>query len=172
MRARFSGPRRTAGLLGLIVLVGCGTQPQMNYGSVDIVDVSGTVTLDGAPLPQAVITFENPADGTFSYGLTNDSGRYALQFDSVKSGTIVGKKLVRISTARKILGLNVGIDGGDGEVDEEPTSKKQKSPGNDAETPKPRDAELVPAKYHMDSTLTVEVTPSDRTFDFELTSGE
>ena len=54
-------------------------------------------------LADAVVTFDGD-DGQFSYGLTDAAGHYTLQFDSVKQGVKTGKKTVRISTTRKILG--------------------------------------------------------------------
>jgi hypothetical protein len=129
---------------------GCSTEPRTDYSKVDLVSVSGTITLDGEPLAEAVVTFNDTSDGTFSYGLTDTSGRYVLQFDSVKQGCKPGTKRVEISTKRKILGLNTSEEGGD-----------------DSDAPA---VELVPAKYNKDSELTVEVNSSSTTHNFELSS--
>ncbi|MCA9155807.1 MAG: carboxypeptidase regulatory-like domain-containing protein, partial [Planctomycetales bacterium] len=59
-----------AGLMN--VLSGCGSAGA-DYSKVDLIQVSGTVTLDGQPLPKAVVTFETP-DGQFSYAMTDSSG--------------------------------------------------------------------------------------------------
>lgn len=125
----------------------------MNYRSVELVPASGTVTLDGQPLPNAVVTFED-AEGQFSYGLTDADGDYELQFDSAVSGVRPGPKTVRISTTRKILGLNTEEEEGGEES------------GAKAAAPK----ELVPEKYNRQSELTVEVTPDRTRYDFDLKS--
>ena len=65
--------------------LGCAGAPQADYGQLNLVNASGTVTLDGTPLEKAVVTFD-AEDGQFSYGLTDSSGNYTLQIDSVKKG--------------------------------------------------------------------------------------
>lgn len=134
----------------LLLLNGCSTAPSSAYDSIELVQVSGNVRLDGKPLPGAVVTFE-AEDGQFSYGLTDDSGSYELQLDSDMEGVRPGKKIVRISTARKILGLN---------ADE-----------GSAETPSGGGGgERVLAKFNRESTLVAEVTADRTTFDFDLKS--
>lgn len=146
-------------LVATIGTAGCDTTPRMDYSSVGLVDAHGTVTLDGQPLPAAVVTFDSP-EGTFSYGLTDAEGRYELQFDSDMQGVAPGPKTVRISTTRKILGLNSEDEGEEGEVSEEEAA----TPTGGA------DQEKVPAKYNEKSELTVEVTADRTQYDFDLTS--
>jgi hypothetical protein len=141
-------------LSAVLLLAGCGTAPSAGYDSIELLDVSGTVTLDGQPLPNAVVTFE-AEDGQFSYGLTDSSGHYRLQLDSEMDGVRPGTKTVRISTTRKILGLNSDEEGGDAPTDE----------ANDEPA-----GERVPAKFNSESTLVADVSPSQTTFDFELQS--
>jgi len=142
----------------LLTLVGCGG-PQMDYGKVDLVGVHGKVTLDGQPLAEAVVTFEAP-NGQFSYGLTDASGAYHLQFDSVMAGVTPGPKTVRISTTRKIVGLNAGESEGEGEGGEEPRGKKAAASSQDR----------VPARYNAKSELSVEVTAGQTEYNFDLSS--
>lgn len=130
----------------------------MDYSSVGLVDAHGTVTLDGQPLAGAVVTFDSP-DGTFSYAMTDADGSYALQFDSVMPGVAPGPKTVRISTTRKILGLNTD-EGEGGEASDEGA----------AATPASKEKEQVPAKYNCDSELSVEVTPDRTEYNFDLTT--
>ena len=47
-----------------------------NYASLGLVKVSGTLKLDGAPLSNVELRFENPETSIYSYGTTNDSGRF------------------------------------------------------------------------------------------------
>src|SRR5687767_11623739 len=82
--------------------VGCGG-PAADYSGLKLVNATGTIKLDGQPLPGAVVTSDAP-DGQFSYGLTGASGNYSLQIDSDHDGVAPGEKTVRISTTRKILG--------------------------------------------------------------------
>ncbi|MEK6257794.1 MAG: carboxypeptidase-like regulatory domain-containing protein [Planctomycetota bacterium] len=141
-------------LFSVAALLGCSGAPRANYGRLNLVDAYGTVTLDGKPLPNAVVTFD-AEDGQFSYGLTDSRGRYKLQIDSVKSGVTPGRKTVRISTSRKILGLN---------------SSEEESGGGEGASESGRAKELVPDKYYKKSELTAEVSASNTTFNFELKS--
>lgn len=141
--------------LALAMVSGCESKPKAAYGSLGLVSVNGRVTLNGQPLAQAVITFDDVQDGTFSYGQTDSGGNYTLQLDSDMRGVKPGKKIVRISTARKILGLNSSEEGGESSLD--------------GDAVKPETAkELVPDKYYKNSELTAEVSSSKRTFHFDL----
>jgi len=76
------------------VLSGCG-----GSDGPELADVYGIVTMDGAPLVHASITFI-PKDGRPSYGATDESGRYRLKFTEGKNGAVIGDHTVRISTRR------------------------------------------------------------------------
>lgn len=144
----------------LILVTGCDTRPKTNYDLVDLINGHGTITLDGEPLADAVITME-AKDGQYSYAMTDGSGQYTLQFDTVKKGVTPGKKIVRISTTRKILGLNVDEEEGDGDVEGEGGGEGKK---------KLKIVEQVPAKYNKQSELTTEVTSDKTQYDFDLSS--
>jgi hypothetical protein len=146
--------------MALVLLAGCGGAPQMDYSQVNLVSAGGVVTLDGQPLPAAVVTFES-ADGQFSYAMTDSAGNYELQFDSDQAGVTPGPKTVRISTTRKILGLNAEDGAEAGEASEE-----------EGQTPSPSSSagERVPAKYNQQSELQVQVSPDRTEFNFDLTS--
>ena len=101
-----SGVWRRGFLTSLVLLAaGCSATNSIDYGKVTLVSVSGTVTLDGQPLPGALVTFENEETGSLSFARTNSSGSYTLQFDSEKDGVTPGTKRVRFSTVRTMLGL-------------------------------------------------------------------
>ena len=72
-----------------------------NYASLGLVKVSGTLKLDGAPLSNVEVRFENPETSIYSYGTTNDSGRFSLMFDSRTAGIIPGRKLLRVLPKQK-----------------------------------------------------------------------
>lgn len=135
----------------LCIATGCGSAPRADYHKLDLVEISGTVTLDGEPLAGALVTFEEP-DQTFSYGRTDAAGRYQLMLNSEKSGVLRGEKLVRIRTATAAT---------EGEEDEEDPDAK---PVADA------DRERVPGCYNRHSQLQVMVREDDASFDFDLTS--
>jgi hypothetical protein len=87
---------RLVTILCLLTFVGCHT---------DVAPVSGRVTLDGRPLPDAVVTFQpkssrekgEPA-GTGSAGRTDDDGRYFLRLiQPDKAGAVIGEHSVTIS---------------------------------------------------------------------------
>jgi hypothetical protein len=147
--------------LALAMMAGCSGTPQMDYSQVSLVSAHGVVTLDGQPLPAAVVIFES-ADGQFSYAMTSSHGEYELQFDSHQPGVTPGPKTVRISTTRKLLGLNASEGAEAGEANEE-NKGQTLGPSSPA-------AERVPAKYNGQSELTVEVTPDRTEYNFDLVS--
>jgi hypothetical protein len=150
-------------ILSLFVACGCSATNEIDYGKVNLVSVGGNVMLDGKPLPSAVITFEDPATGTFSFARTDANGDYTLQFDSQKNGVLAGKKTVQISTVRTVLGL-AGEEGVEEGVEEGEASTEGAGSVAVSKT------EAVPACYNKDSKLTVEVTSSTATFNFDLKS--
>lgn len=122
------------GLLVCLATTGCG-------GNSDLARVEGQVTLDGEPLPDALVVFAPTSQGTTSYGRTDQDGRYELFFSDREKGAYIGENRVEIST---------------GDVD--PTMS---GPG------KP---ELVPSVYNERSTVTVEVTSGTNVHNFDLES--
>lgn len=127
----------------LLATLGCNGQRQPAYAALGLVEVSGKVTLDGAPLDNAGVAFENPETRTFSIGRTDANGNYKLMFNSEKSGCTPGMKTVRISPYR--------------------------APDADSDEP-PLPGPKIPEKYNRKSELTAEVDSSHRTFDFDLTA--
>lgn len=94
---------RASVLVGLVLchLVGCGSGTD-----VDLVSVSGRVTLDGEPVvgipvlftPQATTGSDRLLTGAMSYGVTDESGRYKLRQVTVgrRPGVPAGQCKVRI----------------------------------------------------------------------------
>ncbi len=113
---------------------------QTGCGS-DLARVTGTVTLDGKPLPAATVEFQ-PKEGSPSYGETDANGRYELMFAAGKPGAQVGEYTVRISTFRI-------------------------EPDGEARIEIP---ERVPAEFNENSTVVRKVKPGSQTFDFEIPS--
>ena len=131
-------------------LCGCSDPLATDYSGLGLVEVSGTVTLDGDPLPGATVIFEAD-DQTYSFGRTDASGRYELMFNSEKSGVIPGRKIVRITMGP------VGEEADAGEPDEGEDSPAL--PGV-----------AIPARYNAQSELTADVSAEHNEFDFDLLS--
>lgn len=125
----------------LLSLSGCG---KSGYAALGLVDVSGTVMLDGKPLPGAKIAFEGD-DKRSAMGTTDSAGRYTLMYDSQTRGTTPGPKIVRIATAE------AGEGGG---AAEGATVAK----------------ESLPARYNQKSELKADVSAFNKTFNFDLKS--
>jgi hypothetical protein len=148
----------------LVAVAGCSATNEVDYGKVDLIQAGGTITLDGAPLASAVISFDNPETGTFSFARTDSSGKYVLQFDTEKTGVTPGQKIVQISTSRTILGLG-GSEEGD------PASGGEGEGGSEGEGESGgSDVEAVPSCYNKESILKVEVTKDKTTYNFDLKS--
>ncbi|WP_437185896.1 carboxypeptidase-like regulatory domain-containing protein [Planctomicrobium sp. SH668] len=108
----------------------------------DLATVTGTVTLDSAPLKDAFIVFTPVQSGTTSYGKTDAQGKYAMVFSESQSGAWLGENKVQISTA--------DVGGGD----------------------RPGAAELVPDVYNKKTTLSATVEKRHNEFHFALKSKE
>jgi hypothetical protein len=77
-----------------ILVTGCGGTRAPPLGRVE-----GTVTLDGAPLPAAMIVFTPDGQGRSSTAVTDTGGYYSLSFLRDIKGANVGSHTVRITTA-------------------------------------------------------------------------
>ena len=126
----------------VVAMLGCDGRREPAYAALGLVEVTGTVKLDGEPLGGVMVEFENPEDKTLSFAKTNAAGGYKLMFNSEKSGCMPGKKVVRVKPYR--------------EPDADPVDL-------------PIDSK-IPDKYNRKSELTAEVDASHRTFDFDLQS--
>jgi hypothetical protein len=119
-------------LIAVFMSGGCGDR--------EIGSVHGTVTLDGQPLPKAVVTFVHVGGGRQSSGLTDADGHYQLWFLRDRMGAQLGNHKVRIYTS--------GTE----------------------ETAVTHEKERVPAIYNTQTTLEREVVGGDNEFNFDLTS--
>jgi hypothetical protein len=72
-------------------MTGCGRSDLPELGSV-----TGTVTLQGKPLADAIVTF-SPENGRPSKGTTDDSGRYELIYTQDAKGAMIGTHRVQIT---------------------------------------------------------------------------
>ncbi|MEX0794022.1 MAG: carboxypeptidase-like regulatory domain-containing protein [Pirellulaceae bacterium] len=132
---------RIVSLLGISLLgLGCG---QVEYDGLRT--VQGTVTLDGQPYPNALITFSPKSGGRPSKGLTDAEGRYELNYIRTTKGAETGEHSVKIMTMPPI--------------HEGPGMPSMKMP-----------KEVLPARYNQRSTLESVVEEGPNEIDFELDS--
>lgn len=124
-------------------LVGCGAKD--GYAELGLVEVTGTVTLDGKPLPQAKVVFETE-DKRLATGMTDAAGHYALMYDSETRGCLPGPKTVRITTG------TADVEGG-GAAEGSNVGKQ-----------------MLPARFNSKSELTADVSTANKTIDFKLTT--
>jgi hypothetical protein len=84
-------------VLGLVVVLAIGC------GGSKFAPVSGKVTLDGQPLPNAEVSFQPiAAEGSIEAGVgssakTDENGQFTLKTATGQNGAVVGKHVVRIS---------------------------------------------------------------------------
>lgn len=124
----------------VLLAVGC------SRGGPEIASVSGRVTMDGKPLPNASVVFI-PENGRPAGANTDADGRYVLNFSQGRKGAIPGKSMIRIMTLR------------------DPT------PGEDGKSI-PGSKETVPARYNTATELTFDVQAKKRNVaNFDLKSG-
>lgn len=141
----------------LPLVAGCWSGPQADYGKLGLVEVAGTISLDGQPVPKAAIFFYGE-DNTYSYGITDESGRYVAMLNSKKSGVIPGEKKIEISTVHSPVPGGLSGDGADLEGDPDaPVNRKRKG-------------EKIPDCYNIKTKLKVDISSSDRGMDFDLKS--
>ena len=125
-------------LLATVCCAGCGgvnDRPPLGQ-------VKGTVTLDGAPLGGANISFAPTEGGRTSTAISNDDGTYELNYTTADKGAKVGPHTIRVSTFQQ---------GGD-----EPNSPKGVP-------------EKVPKKYNKEP-ITDKVAAGENVIDIKLTT--
>ena len=123
------------GVVGPLLAIGCGSS------GPELARVQGTVKLDGAPLPEAMITFV-PAEGRPSFGVTDSDGNFDLLYTTDRRGALPGEHVVRVSTQR----------------------------AGDPESGTKGQPERVPAKFNKKSEIKKTVEPGSNTIDIEVSS--
>jgi hypothetical protein len=168
-----SGRRKSAlpvavGLVLACLTAGCSREPERG-------PVSGTVTLDGKPLPKIMVAFlPDPAHGTpgqRSVALTDQNGRYVVYSDKNQDGAVVGKHRVCLYDALAVpRAISApAVPGLPGKAKEPAPKNPSKVPQDPSRVPPSR----VPAAY-SDMTRTplqpVEVGRAAQTYDIALKS--
>jgi hypothetical protein len=133
--SRFALRVSTLVFMLLVCLAGCGGPEHPDVGRV-----SGVITFDGQPLPEATVMFQ-PTEGRASVATTDSAGKYSLLYLDGVPGAKLGEHTVIIRT---------------------------EIPGEDGQPPIAK--EKLPKKYHDRTELKADVKPGSNTFDFELKS--
>lgn len=128
----------------LMLALGCSD------GGPELTTVTGTITLDGKPMPGVLVTFA-PAAGSPSYGKTDAEGKYDLWYTDDKKGAMLGKHDVMLEVD-KLSASEIAEMKAEGQtVDTTPTMP-------------------IPRKYRGPNALSAEVAEGTNQIDFELTS--
>ncbi|QDU10210.1 hypothetical protein [Gimesia aquarii] len=124
----------------VIVVIGCGS----GESGPKLYTVSGTVTLDGQPIPDASILFKDPASKNKSYFANVKNGSFNSEMEA-------GKRRVLITANRQ--SKNKMVDNAEG------TGKE------------PAMEQYLPSKYNEKSILEIEVgSNNENSFTFDLKS--
>lgn len=117
----------------------------------ELAPVSGTVTLDGKPLPGAIVTFFPEAvKGSPAYGATDSAGKFTLRSTRDRAGTVLGSHRVEIIT--------------------QPLTEEEQEEVRSSGQPAPPAYVEVPKKYNQPGTLTAEVQRGANQIEFKLTT--
>jgi hypothetical protein len=120
-------------------LTGCNRENLPGLGKV-----TGTVTMDGKPVPEAMVSFE-PVDGSAApaMGRTDGTGLYELYYSRTAKGAKIGEHAVRITSYQEF-----------GEDDARQIKK-----------------ETIPSRYNVKTELKATVNRGQNKIDFDLKSG-
>lgn len=150
-------------LLAACSLTGCGGGD--GPGRQSVYPVTGTITMHGAPLAGAVVSFA-PSDGQpTAVGRTDDNGKFQLTTYEYGDGAAAGAFRVVVSKA-----FAAPAAGGDGGGDDHEAAEEAAS-GHDADS-SGAEGEMVPVQYtrSADTPLGVEVkTSGENNFTLEIT---
>jgi len=124
------------------MLQGCGRSD-----TPPLAQVTGVVMRDGAPLSGAGVEFR-PAFGRSSPGMTDENGRFQLDYTIKQKGALIGDHVVHFRLPATI-----------------PPHGRASSKQKDQVPPSGRSVELVPLKYHEE----VVVKAGKNEFTFDLT---
>ncbi len=143
------------------MICGCGQQGPDRPATFA---TTGTVTLDGAPVEGAAVTFVPNGKGTPAVATTDASGRYALKSFGTEEGAVPGQYMITVTKGQY---TEAAAAGGGGE---------EPPPGYDPNSGTSEGTNTLPKKYEspQSSGLTAAVTedPSKNTFDLALESGD
>ena len=123
-------------VLAALMTLGCGNK---NLGRV-----SGTVTMDGQPLPNAMVVFTPVQGGRPGAAKTDAQGKYELVYSRDSMGAMVGDHYVSITTYDEAVKDDESVE---------------------------IVPETVPSRYNSNSELTATIKSGGNVVDFALESG-
>lgn len=139
---------RQVQVFSLLVLTGClsacggGASDMPEVGTV-----TGTVTLDGNPVAGATVSFWPKEGGRTSTGVTDENGRYELEYMPGVKGAKIGRCQVSVSTMREA------------EYDESGENIIREAT-----------EETIPSDYNDDTSLEQDVKAGDNQINLDLTT--
>jgi hypothetical protein len=146
-------------IVGSLVVAGCGGGDAVKH--VAVFKITGTLTFQGKPLPQAIVTFSPKEGQPVATGTTNDKGQFTLSTYADGDGAAAGNYGVVVSKATS---SGPSADAAHG-VNASPVA------GGHDETRSAASGSLIPANY-SDATqtpLTAKVDPNGKNeFAFEI----
>jgi len=132
-------------IAGVLVfsLGGCG------QSGPELADVTGTITLDGRPLPKVGVVFRPAGPGASpAYGGTNKDGKYTLLFSQDRKGALPGEYEVDLEVPKYT----------------KADLAEMKAQGNEAPPP----TVTLPKKYRQPGALKATVKSGSNVIDFSL----
>jgi len=138
-------------------LAGC------DAGGPPMGQVTGLVTLDGKPLPNAAVTFAPVDGGGPSSGITDASGNYELNAQDRK-GALIGKHKVSVTS------VVMNQSAVDPNMSSSSPEYAKQAQGGGAGEYNIKQTEPIPAKYNEKSELEYEVKSGSNKIDLELKS--
>ena len=87
----------TVGFASLLLLAGCGAGAAVGDGTQQpVYPVAGKITRNGAPVPDAIVTFSPRGLGPEAYGRTDQEGKFTLTTYAPADGAGAGEYLVLV----------------------------------------------------------------------------
>jgi hypothetical protein len=145
----------------LVGLAGCASESRRD--GPEMVDVTGTITLDGEPVEGAHVRFSPETRGPAAFAVSDKRGRYELRTFDPGDGAIPGK-----------YGISVTKEVSEGGMEFDSQAAMEAYVKEHGERPPARTTtSVLPEKYSIKKTsgLTAEITVAKKNrFDLELTS--
>lgn len=150
----------------ILILPGCGGGDD---GRQDVYPVSGKITMSGAPLIGATVSFAPQQSGTpTAIGRTDNEGIYHLTTYEAQDGAAAGDYAVVV---KKISTAPVEAEADEDAGHSADGSEQMEAPGHDAESAEAGSGNLVPANYGSASSTPLSATveeKEDNVFDFDI----
>lgn len=143
-------------VLGLAMILGC------SESGPPLGTVTGTVTMDGEKLPNAIVSFVPEAGGRASVATTDENGEYRLAYID-RPGALIGTHKISVTSTAKVESeIPTDIRSDDPRYAE---MQSRQSDYNNATV-----KESIPAVYNSKSQLVREVSSGTNVIDLALTS--